>query len=449
VGVKYVLFEWVRVGTDGCFYVSEDWTDKTIAIKKYFGKDSDERMFMYQFKVSPMQIQYGGRGRKLSFNYYPQVPYSGAVKSIMTDVEIANYQLSEIVNNFSLGTILSLNNGNPDEQDKKLIEREIMDYATGSDNAGGVYITYANGKDTEPTVVHLNGNQLHERYLALSKDVRDNIMKGHGVVSGELFGFEQTGSFNAETLDFAYWLMKENYFKVRQKQLLEAVHYVDGGNAIQFKEVSLPTTTTQPTAAPVAQFSAQDQTNEVLSRFEKCGIDRNGVEILMSEPFSDEPFKDFINGAAKFVSAIELQVLNLISDGNTFDKISKALNINPSDLAKIYKRLERGGHTDNKGSVTRQGRLTIVQNDVTKMKIVYSYEVKPNYGDKIIDGTRDFCRALIDMNRLYTREEIDGISNDLDMDVWRYRGGYYHNPKTGKNEPACRHFWKSNLIFNG
>jgi hypothetical protein len=93
VGVKYVPFEWVRVGTDGCFYVSEDWTDKTIAIKKYFGKDSDERMFMYQFKVSPMQIQYGGRGRKLSFNYYPQVPYSGSVKSIMTDVEIANYQL--------------------------------------------------------------------------------------------------------------------------------------------------------------------------------------------------------------------------------------------------------------------------------------------------------------------------------------------------------------------
>jgi hypothetical protein len=84
---------------------------------------------------------------------------------------------------------------------------------------------------------------------------------------------------------------------------------------------------------------------------------------------------------------------------------------------------------------------------VKKMQILYSYEVKPNYGDEVIAGTRDFCRELIKLDRFYTREEIENIGNAFGIDAWRYRGGWYHNPDTEKNEPSCRHFWQSNLTY--
>ena len=81
-----------------------------------------------------------------------------------------------------------------------------------------------------------------------------------------------------------------------------------------------------------------------------------------------------------------------------------------------------------------------------KIEILYSYEVRPEFGpDKLIPGSRDFCRELITLDRLYTRQEINAISAEVGRDVWSYRGGWYHNPKTGVNTPSCRHTWMQNV----
>jgi hypothetical protein len=449
--IKVVPFEWVRVDEDGCFYVSQDWTDKKVEVKKY-SNSKDDIYHIFQFKVEPNQYLIGGQGRKLTYNYYPLPPYSGAINSILTDIEIPKYQLSEIINNFSLGTVLSMNNGNIlDPNDKRKFEDELIEYATGAENAGGVFITYSNGKDTEPTVVHLNGNQLHERYLALEKSVQDTIMKGHSVVSPSLFGFTTGGSFNQSDLDFGYWIMKENYFKERQKQLLEAVYYVAENLGIadtfEFSDVELPTFgQPTPTVAPVTMAKLDDKTESVLAAFGKCGMQKDTSIVLAAEPFSDEPFKDVFT-RQDFATAIELQVLSLIADGNSFEKIAKSLGINPSDLAKIYGRLKDTAQLDEKGLITNKGKLDVIRSNVKKMQILYSYEVKPGYGAEVIAGTRKFCRELIALDRFYTREEIENIGNAFNIDAWRYRGGWYHNPNTGKNEPSCRHFWQSNLTY--
>jgi len=113
-----------------------------------------------------------------------------------------------------LGTIVSLNNGaSPSEKDRNEVKDYIIDNATGSHNAGGVMILFNNGKDTEPTVLHLNGNQLNERYLSLGEQVQDNILKGHSAISGELFGFTKDGNFNQSNIDIAYSLFKIHTLK--------------------------------------------------------------------------------------------------------------------------------------------------------------------------------------------------------------------------------------------
>jgi hypothetical protein len=43
----------------------------------------------------------------------------------------------------------------------------------------------------------------------------------------------------------------------------------------------------------------------------------------------------------------------------------------------------------------------------------------------------------------WTFEAIDKMNNDMDLNVWDYRGGYYTNPNTGETEPYCRHIWKA------
>jgi len=409
----------------------------------------DKRVFILSFKEDGKQFKIDG-GRKLTLNYYPSIPYSGAIKSIMTDIEITNYEFSEVCNNFSIGSILSLNNGaNPNEEDRQRTKDYILDNATGSDNAGGVAIVFNNGKDTEPTVLHLNGNQLHERYLSLDESVQNKILKGHSVISGELFGFTKDGNFNQSNLDLAYFFMKENYFKVRQNQILSVIEKVAEYNGVamdvSFIEFELPSIAPQPRQPQFKLKKEEDNKDKyILEAFANCGRERVGSEDVVLFGKYDEVL---IKNNFAELTQIQQNVLGLISQGNLFDGIYKSLKINPADLSRVYSELNKKGLIEKNGKLTSQGKIQIINQDASRLRIEYSYEVKSGYGEKIIDGTRDFCRKLIELNRFYSIEDINNISAQFDMDVWRYRGGWYHNPKTGNNEPSCRHFWQQNVIF--
>ena len=80
------------------------------------------------------------------------------------------------------------------------------------------------------------------------------------------------------------------------------------------------------------------------------------------------------------------------------------------------------------------------------------YEVRYRYQEvpgipPVKTQSRNFCIKLLQLNRLYTREEIETISIKLGRDVWRYRGGWYHNPETGKTTPWCRHEWAQQVVI--
>jgi len=51
------------------------------------------------------------------------------------------------------------------------------------------------------------------------------------------------------------------------------------------------------------------------------------------------------------------------------------------------------------------------------------------------------------LNRTYTRQDIDNISERVDRDVWKYRGGWYTNPETHVTTPYCRHEWVQQIAI--
>jgi len=448
--VKHIPFEWVRVTKSGKYQVSEDWTNSQIKPITYVSINdrTDEMIAIIPFKEHGRQYKLDPNKRKVSLNYYPQIPYSGSIKSIMTDIEIKNYEFSEIVNNFSLGTIISLNNGaSPNQEDREKVKEYIVDKGTGSDNAAGVMVVFNNGKDTEPTVLHLNGNQLHERYLSLGESVQNNILKGHGVVSGELFGFTRDGNFNQSNLDIAFHLMNQTYFKMRRNQILsiiDAVADINGIiNDVEFEEFMMPQAKVE---TPRFKLSEENKDDEIINAFASCGKERNGSEdIILFGNYDEDLFK------SNFAELNELtqNVLQLISEETPFDAVMEATETRATELAKIYKRLTDLGLIEVDGTITQQGKIQVAGQNIARIETVYSYEVKPTYGADVIPTTRPFCRKMVELSktRFWTIEDINRISAQFGMDVWRYRGGWYHNPDTNKNEPSCRHYWKQNVIF--
>ena len=144
---------------------------------------------------------------------------------------------------------------------------------------------------------------------------------------------------------------------------------------------------------------------------------------------------------------IDKNVLSLIQKGEDGVAISQALNTTVEDVAKSLKRL-----TDwelvSKMEITETGSTLIEEVEVPaeRFEVVYTYREIPGI-PPVMTQSRAFCQRLIGLNRKYTREEINTISMRVDRDVWRYRGGWYHNPDTGANTPWCRHEWVQQLVI--
>jgi len=397
---------------------------------------------------------------------YPQPPYAGGLTSILTDVKINKYQLNEISNGFSTGTIINLNNGIPtDDKEKRAIEKEIQENASGEENAGGTMILYSNGKDNSAEVISLSGNDLKDRYLALSQDNRNNIILAHSVTTPILFGIKTEGSLgNATELEIGYKIMKANYFKYKQRAILQALnHIAKYGNGLQgeitFNDVELDFLQPKVEETP-AVFSEEkkEESINVVELFEMSGRERP-INCLMSKSLpaefdADEEREKFLNDFKKEsfaqLSAVENQVLAMLGDGNDYNSIRKALSINGFKLTRIFKRFQNLELIDSKAKVTNKGLIEVARQDVTKIEIFYSYDKNPAVdGSVLIPTSRDFCRALVGFSasRVWSREDINGISNRLGYNAFAYRGGWYHNPKTDRNTPYCRHIWKQEIFF--
>jgi DNA gyrase/topoisomerase IV subunit A len=249
---------------------------------------------------------------------------------------------------------------------------------------------------------------------------------------------------------------KETYVKRRQKNVLESIAF--GLNKLNNWKIKIKAKDYIPSWIKAAEkpqetkeeFSESIPESVILDEFRKYGEDKSKYKFLHSQEFSGDSDEDVINGYlnSRFadVTPRQSQILGLIDKGENWMSIRSALNIPVTELAKEFMRLEKEGLVKN-GKVTNQGKQNISVRQ--ELRVVYSYELRPEISSqpKVIDGTRDFCRVLIEeLNRVYTREEINQISASVGRDVWAYRGGWYHNPDTGKNRPSCRHIWKQNVI---
>lgn len=466
--LEVVDFEKIRYRLDDNFIsVSNDWSDlkdNTIKILKPFDAgDREDREFYLIYQDKGKQTI---EGRKVNKSVYPQPPYSGGLTSILTDVKINKYQLSEITNGFSTGTILNLNSGAPsNEKEKRDLERDIQDQSTGEENAGGVLVLYNLGKENEASVVNLSGNDLKDRYIALSQDNRNNIILAHSITTPILFGIKTEGSLgNATELEIGYKIMKANYFKYKQRAILSAFNEIaKKGNGlkgkIEFNEVDLDfiTEIEKPviTTAPIVEQFNSDL--DIVEMFNNCGSPKpKNIIYSRALPNDFNPDDEEAKTLAMFnketfaeLNAIENQVLQMLADGNDYNTIQKSLDINGIKLTRIYNRLEALNLIAD-AEITSRGLGEIARQDVRKIKIYYAYEKNPAIsGPSILPNkrTREFCRDMVNLstNKVWSRADIDTIGNAVGRNIFKYRGGFFNNGT--KVTPWCRHVWSQKLVY--
>jgi hypothetical protein len=83
------------------------------------------------------------------------------------------------------------------------------------------------------------------------------------------------------------------------------------------------------------------------------------------------------------------------------------------------------------------------------LEVRYKYAWATGFSNKDKGSSREFCKVMLDLagqGKVYTREDIDGISAIMGYSVWNRRGGWYHTP-SGVNRPQCRHVWEQQLVI--
>ncbi len=474
---KELSAELVRPNEDlTLFHYSEDWscksqTEENTGYKIYKSihtidrEEDDECVLFCQAPSKQFKIDLDKKQNKdnLSKSIYPMPTYSGGIVGILSDIEMNWFHYAESVNGWTSNTIVNLNNGVPeDDATKKRIIRDIKDGATDKKKKGGITVLFNDGKEREATISNVGGNGNDTKYIITQEHVTQSIMIAHSVQNPALFGLEVAGKLGGTSeVPFAYARFKDTYIKKKQRFISERASWgvrflndLPKEGSIEFIDHTpqwVKDLQPQPEPSRFKSDIKEPSTEEVISQFAKVGRSKDSVKVIHSREFDfkadDEAYKqEFLKSAYKFdVNADQARILQMIDKGESFGAIKNALGKEGIWLSRQLLDLQKQGLVDG-WKLTTEGQSASTTTE--QIEVVYSYEVRPGYGAEIIDGTRDFCRDLIGLNKVFTRNEIEQISGMVNRNVWLYRGGWYHNPDTNKNQPSCRHFWQQNIISN-
>ena len=164
-----------------------------------------------------------------------------------------------------------------------------------------------------------------------------------------------------------------------------------------------------------------------------------------------EKAEEFEEAKFEFADAIESAILNVLKENKGL-QVGDIVNITKLDAkvvadaiaklakAELVKSYEDGLETTPKG-------LEEIKNLQTELVVRYQYGLAPGIsGGLLIDTSRKFCTDVVNSGRVYSREDITMMSSELGYDVWKRRGGWYHNPTLDVNTPQCRHIWVQKLL---
>jgi DNA-binding Lrp family transcriptional regulator len=201
---------------------------------------------------------------------------------------------------------------------------------------------------------------------------------------------------------------------------------------------------------PMEFNSDEDKFEEVAMQF---GVDADNYQVLRSKPVRFEADNSVM---AEFMEvepenkALDKKILAEIKRTKKVDadQISRRLDV---PLEKVSERIE---YLISKGRVTIENRIArIADTPDTKaeeaFEIRYKYDWRPEFKSNAASletGSREFCKTLLRLNKLYTRQDIDQMTAIMGYSVWDRRGEWYTLPGTNISRPSCRHIWQQQIV---
>jgi hypothetical protein len=202
------------------YYYCIDWADQRVVKNKKeipaFGTSNQKMEILYIKNYFP------------GLYYYSLPDWVSAMQYSISEGEISNMHLNNILNGFLPAVMINFNNGVPAPEERETIEDLIQAKFTGTENAGRFMLSFNDDPTTKPTIDVIDISNLHEKYEYVAEYTQDRILVAHRVTSPLLFGIRTVNngfSSQSEEMMTAFSIMQTMTISPFQNLILNSLDY--------------------------------------------------------------------------------------------------------------------------------------------------------------------------------------------------------------------------------
>jgi len=418
------------------YYYSDNWED----VKKYAPK----RLDAFGFGKSDIEILYV-KPYSVGMKYYANVDYTGGLPYTVMEEEIADYLINDVQNGFSPTMVVNFVGGTGTEEQRRDIERKANAKLTGSKGKKIVY-SFNKNKDNATTIESIPLNEAPAHYNYLSEECMRKIMLAHNVTSPLIFGIATSTGFssNADELKNSLIIFDNLVIKPFQQLITDAISKILAVNDISLQLDFVPL---QPldssgeltnndskriidginSLSPlVANKVLESMTPNEVRALVGLSPEQGGSDInptTLSEHVDLSEFGEDVNEDEWVL--IDSRKVDYDLEDELDKQIHDLNNQKPTKLKQLVNLVKTGTANPNASS-EQDGKI---------------FKTRYRYSGNIGDNSRGFCKAMLNANKVYRKEDITRMSTQEvnkgwgpegadNYDIWLYKGG-----------GDCHHYW--------
>ena len=346
------------------YYYSDDWTDT----KNY----KPQRIPAFGCSKEPIEI-YFCKPYSVGLKYYALPDYIGCLPYCTLEESISEYLINEVNNGFSSRSVINFNNGQPSDEQQRLIKNKVLNQLTGTQGEK-VIVSFNNNAESKTTVDAMPVNDAPDLYATLAEECLRKIMLGNNVTSPLLFGIASSNGFssNADELKDSFILFDNMVIRPMQELLIDAFDEILAYNGISlnlyFKTLKPLEFTDLSGMMDEEQIEEEtglelSEVNKELQDFIALGEEENEEWLLLDEYEVDYETDDeentLLSSDIKTKLSFKDKLINLVSTGVAFPNAKDPKQDEIVDGIKFMTRyVYAGGIQDN----TRIFCRTMLQN---------------------------------------------------------------------------------------
>ena len=390
--VYHIEFHKVRVSADQSkFYIKNNWADFKEKPREYDAFNPDQKATTQILFVK----QYNPQS-----DVYPLPNYFQGLNYIESDVQVSRHILGNAKDGFVAGTLINLNGGEPQEEQKAAVEKGIKKKFTGSEG-DRVVIMFNKSKENAAEILPLSTTMLtKEDFTNVNNLIQQEIYACHQVVSPSLMGIKTEGQLGGRNeMREAYEIFNNVYVNERQQAIEETFNKIFKLMGIneEYNLVPVEPLKFEFSEAIMAQNLTKDEIREIMGKepldssiktqAQIISDNINSLSPLVANKVLESMTPDEIRSLAGLVPTVSEPIVPQDSPAEMLnDNLKNLTGRQHQNVMRIVRQFTNGKLSKEQATLLLKNGYGFTDEDVNTFLHIQQFSEKENYEFDIVEA---------------------------------------------------------------